>query len=95
MLQDIWRLGCLMVEIFSTKEVWQGHTELEMMRDLKKYYVPNIHKDIPKHMWGIICECLNPFKETRQDSKELLEKYVRLMMKLKIVELKSYLGNKY
>jgi hypothetical protein len=76
-----------MVELFSANEVWHGSSEEEMMRDLRKYYVPKIHQDIPKHTWGIICECLNPFKETRIDAKELLERYVRLMQKLKIPEL--------
>jgi hypothetical protein len=81
-----------MVEIFSANEVWQGSSEIEMMRDLKKFYVPKIHKDIPKQMWGIICECMNPFKETRIDAKELLERYVKIMLKMRIPELQKDLG---
>jgi len=89
---DIWVLGCLIVEIFSANEVWQGSNESEMMRDLKKFYVPKIHKDIPKQMWGLICECLNPFKETRIEAKEVLEKFVKVMLKMKIPELARELG---
>ncbi len=82
-----------MVELFSKNEIWSTHTKDEMMRDLKKSFVPKIHPDVPKHMWGIICECLNPFPETRIDAKELLDRYVRLMLKLKIPELSKHLGN--
>jgi hypothetical protein len=81
------------VEVFSSSEVWANSSEEDMVANLKKYYVPKIHKDIPKHTWGIICECLNPFREARIDGKELLDRYVRLMIKLKIPELAPYLGN--
>lgn len=92
---DIWSIGCLFVEIFSAKKVWEGITENEILSDLKKFYVPKIHRDIPKNAWSIICECLNPFKETRITSKELLEKYVLICRKLKLVVISKSLGKKY
>jgi hypothetical protein len=87
MISDIWTIGCFMLELLSASEVWQGQSEGDMLRDLKKFYVPKIHQDIPKHSWGIICECLNPFKETRIEATELLQKYVRLMQKMKIPDI--------
>ena len=53
---DIWAIGCLFVEIFSTLEVWAGSSENDMLRDLRKYYLPKINKDISKYAWGVICE---------------------------------------
>jgi serine/threonine protein kinase len=89
---DVWLVGCVFVELFSTSEIWAGYSEEEMIRDLKKYYVPKIHKDIPKHCWGLICECLNPFRDARIEGKELIEKFAKLMFKLKIPELAKDLG---
>jgi len=89
---DLWLIGCLMIEMFSKNEIWASYSNEDMMRDLRKSFVPKIHPDIPKHMWGIICECMNPFPETRIEAKELLERYSRLMIKLKISEIAKYLG---
>ena len=89
---DLWLIGCIMVELFSKNEIWSPLSKDDMMRDLKRSFVPKIHPDVPKHMWGIICECLNPFPETRIDAKELLERYIKLMLKLKIPELSKHLG---
>jgi hypothetical protein len=90
--QDVWVSGCLMVEVFS-KPVWSEYEyENKMLDDLKKYYVPKINKDIPKQMWGLICECLNPFIETRINSQEALERYVRLMLKMGIPEIMKEIG---
>lgn len=65
-----------------------------MLEELKKYYVPKIFSDVPHQTWGLICECLNPFSESRIDSKELLERFVKLLVKMKITiieqELKKY-----
>jgi pyruvoyl-dependent arginine decarboxylase (PvlArgDC) len=63
-----------------------------MLRELIKGSVPKIPTDIPKNMWGIICECLNPFTETRLEAKELLERYAKVMLKMKIPELLRHLG---
>lgn len=89
---DIWLMGCIIVEIFSKNEIWSPLSKDDMMRDLKRSFVPKIHPDVPKHMWGMVCECLNPFPETRIDAKELLERYTKLMHKLKIPELAKHLG---
>ena len=89
---DIWSIGCLFVEIFSAKQVWEGYNESDILNDLKKFYVPKIHRDIPKNAWSIICECLNPFKETRIDAKELLEKYVLICKRIKLFEISKDLG---
>ncbi len=92
---DIWAIGCLFVEIFSAKQVWEGFSENEILNDLKKFYVPKIHRDIPKNAWSIICECLNPFKETRISAKELLDKYVLICRKLKLIEISKDLGKNH
>lgn len=89
---DLWLIGCIIIEMFSKNEIWAPYTKDEMIRDLRKSFVPKIHPDIPKHMWAIICECLNPFPETRINSKELLERYSKIMLKLKIPELAKHLG---
>ena len=86
---DVWVIGCLFVEIFSKKEVWYGITEEEIKEDLKKNYVPKIHADIPKNAWGVICECLNPFTETRIQSDELLFKYSIICKRLNCIEINS------
>jgi len=89
---DLWLIGCIIVEMFSKSEIWAPNSKDDMMRDLNKSFVPKIHPDVPKHMWGIICECLNPFPETRIDAKVLLERYSKLMLKLKIPGLSKNLG---
>lgn len=89
---DIWGMGCLFVEIFSAQQVWAGINDADIVVDLKKFYVPKIHKDIPKNAWSVICECLNPFKETRINAKELLDKYVLICKKIKLVEVAKDIG---
>ena len=89
---DVWAIGCLFVEIFSAQQVWAGMKENDILNELKKYYVPKIHKDIPKNAWSVICECLNPFKETRINAKELLDKYVLICKKIKLVEVAKDIG---
>lgn len=84
-------MGCLFIEMFSEKNIWYGYKETQMLEDLKKYYVPKIFADVPHQTWGIICECMNPFSESRIDAKELLDRYVKLMQKMKINELKEAL----
>jgi len=84
---DIWVIGCIFLEIFSSREVWSGIEEETIKEDLRKNYVPKIHGDIPKNSWGVICECLNPFPDTRIEAKELLYKYSLICKKLKITKI--------
>jgi len=81
---DVWVIGCLFVEMFSDYNAWMNLREEEMMRDLNRYFVFKINKDIPKHCWSVICECINPFAETRSTAREVLEHLCRLIYKLKI-----------
>ena len=90
---DIWAMGCLFVEIFSFKNVWDGFKDSDIIEDLHKMFVPKIHKEIPKHCWSFIYECLNPFRDTRIKGKELLDKYVIICKKIKLVEVAIYIGN--
>ena len=69
---DVWMLGCLIIECFSKLKMWEGYTETEIIKQLKNLASPKVPNDIPKFLWGIICECLNPFHQTRVDIKELL-----------------------
>ena len=89
---DIWVVGCLFIEFFSENTIWYGYKESQMLEDLRKFYVPKIWQDVPHQTWGIICECLNPFYESRIDANELLDRYVKLMIKMKITELESVLA---
>ncbi len=83
-LNDVWVTGCLFVEMFSAHHVWMDAREDDMMKDLNRYFVFKINKDIPKHCWSVICECINPFRETRSTAREVLEHLSRLIYKLKI-----------
>ena len=91
---DIWLIGCIFIELFSEKYIWYGFKETQMIEELRKLSVPKIFSDVPHQSWGIICECLNPFTDSRIDAKELLERYVALMKKMKnpllTEELKKY-----
>lgn len=79
---DIWMLGCLWVELFSKKKIWDGYTENEITKQLKNNAMPKLPSDIPQACWGIICECLNPFFKTRIDIKELVMKFYQILIKL-------------
>jgi len=69
--------------MFSAQKVWMEYKEEDMMKDLMRYFVFKINKDIPKHCWSVICECINPFAETRSTAREILEHLSRLVFKLK------------
>lgn len=88
---DIWVIGCIFVEMFSKENIWHGMKTEQIKSELKKQYVPKISSDVPHNSWSIICECLNPFWEARITARELLEKYVRLMFKLKIPQMAPHL----
>lgn len=88
---DLWIIGCIFIEVFSDRPIWHDYKESQMIEDLKKYYVPRINSDIPHQTWGMVCDCLNPFREARINSKELFDKYVSLMMKMKISFLIKHL----
>ncbi len=79
---DIWMLGCLWVELFSKKKIWDGYTENEITKQLKNYTMPKLPSDIPQLCWGVICECLNPFFKTRTDIKETVMKFYQILARL-------------
>lgn len=82
LVTDVWIIGCIFIELFSDKCIWYGYKETQMLEELRKFYVPKIFSDVPHSTWGLICECLNPFDESRINSKELLDRYVKLMFKM-------------
>lgn len=84
---DVWMMGCLVIECFSKSKMWEGYTETEIIKHLKNLTSPKVPNDIPKFLWGIICECLNPFQQTRVDIKELLSRFFMLYGKLNLVDL--------
>ena len=84
---DVWMIGCLIIECFSKMKMWEGYTETEIIKQLKNLASPKVPNDIPKFLWGIICECLNPFHQTRVDIKELLSRFYVLYGKLNLIEL--------
>ena len=79
---DIWMLGCFWIEIFSKKKMWEGYTENEITKQLKSYTMPKIPSDGPQLCWGIICECLNPFYESRIHIKEIIIKFQSVLSRL-------------
>ena len=70
-VNDIWMLGCLMIEVFSRSKVWEDQGETMIIKSLKSLSIPKIPRDINKENWGIICECLNPFYQTRIDIRDV------------------------
>ena len=70
-VNDIWMLGCLMIEVFSRSKVWEDQSETMIIKSLKALSIPKIPRDINKENWGIICECLNPFYQTRIDIRDV------------------------
>ena len=81
-VNNIWSLGCLLVEIFSQEKVWEGFSQNEIIHNLKSLSIPKIPKDIPQIFWGIICECLNPFYKTRPQIKEIIFKFYLQLKKI-------------
>jgi hypothetical protein len=86
-INDIWMLGCLFIELFSKFRVWEGHSENEIMKNLKNQIIPKIPNDISPECWGIICECLNPFYKARMDIKDICIRFYSLMSKLGYFEI--------
>ena len=84
---DVWMTGCLIIECFSKSKMWEGYSETEIIKQLKNTTSPKVPNDIPKFLWGIICECLNPFHQTRIDCKELLIRFYILFGKLNLSDL--------
>lgn len=84
---DIWMLGCLFIELFSKYRVWEGHSENEIMKNLKNQIIPKLPNDIAPECWGIICECLNPHYKARTDIKDVLVRFYTLMTKLGYYEI--------
>lgn len=91
---DIWMLGCLIVEIFSKSRIWEGYSESEIIKQLKIQQIPKIPTDIPQQKWGMICECLNPFYKARIDIKDVIQRLYYLLVKLGYHDLVSRLQSK-
>lgn len=90
---DIWMLGCLLIEIFSKFKVWDGYTENEIIKQLKNLAAPKVPNDIPQSLWGLICECLNPFYKVRVDIKDTLTRFYYLCGKLGLTEYQIRIQN--
>lgn len=84
---DIWMVGCLIIEIFSKFRVWDGYTENEIIKQLKNLTSPKVPNDIPQSLWGLICECLNPFYKARIDIKDTFVKFYYLCSKIGLNDL--------
>lgn len=93
-VNDIWMLGCLIVETFSKYKVWDGYTETEIIKQLKNLTPPKIPNDIPQLLWGLTCECLNPFYEARIDVKDVLSKLYVILSKHPNLDLQQRLISK-
>ena len=94
-VNDIWMLGCLFVEAFSKFKVWDGYSENEIIKQLKNLSVPKIPNDIPQNIWGLICECLNPFHKARNDIKDVLARFYFLVGKIGYPEIQHRIASKY
>jgi hypothetical protein len=93
-INDIWMLGCLIVEVFSKIRIWEGYTEGEIVKQLKILQIPKIPNDIPQTIWGLICECLNPFHKARNDIKDVIVRYYYLLGKVGYSDLQGKLLSK-
>ncbi len=91
---DVWMLGCLLIEIFSKYKVWDGYTENEIIKQLKNLTSPKVPNDIPQSLWGLICECLNPFHKARVDIKDTLVRFYYLCSKLGLSDLTTRISSK-
>jgi hypothetical protein len=87
-------LGCLIVEVFSKSRIWDGYTEGEIVKQLKILQIPKIPNDIPQTIWGLICECLNPFHKARHDIKDVIVRYYYLLGKVGYSDLQGKLLSK-
>lgn len=86
---DVWMLGCLMIEILSKSRVWEGFNESEILKQLKSQMIPKIPNDIHPDCWGLMCECLNPFPKSRIDIRDVITRYYYLLGKLGMYELQD------
>jgi len=93
-INDIWMLGCLFIEIFSKQRVWEGYSEGEILKQLKAQISPKVPNDINPQCWGLICECLNPFDKARIDIRDVLVRYYYLMGKLGFTDLQDRMQSK-
>jgi hypothetical protein len=84
-------LGCLIVEVFSKSRIWEGYTEGEIVKQLKILQIPKIPNDIPQTIWGLICECLNPFHKARNEIKDVIVRYYYLLSKVGFSDLQGKL----
>jgi serine/threonine protein kinase len=93
-INNIWMLGCLFIELFSTNRVWEGFTNDEIIKNLKSQIIPKIPNDFPQQCWGIVCECLNPYFQARSDIKEILSRFYSLMGKMLYTDLQTKIKGK-
>ena len=92
---DIWMLGCLFIEMFSKYKVWEGHSESEILKQLKSQISPKVPNDVMPECWGLICECLNPFAKARVDIRDVLVRYYYLLGKLSLSELQERMQSNF
>ncbi len=88
-VNDIWMLGCLFIEMFSKIKIWEGYSEAEILKQLKSQISPKVPNDVMPECWGLICECLNPFAKARIDIREVLVRFYYLLGKLHFSELQE------
>ena len=84
-------LGCLIVEVFSQTRIWDGYSDGEILSQLKMKQIPKLPTSIPHQKWGIICECLNPFYESRINILDAIIRLCHLLIKLGFHDIVSRL----
>ena len=93
-VNDIWMLGCLFIELFSKYKVWEGYSEAEILKNLKNGISPKVPNDIQPECWGLICECLNPFSNARIDIRDVMVRYYYMLGKLGFYDLQERMLSK-
>ena len=94
-INDIWMLGCLFIEMFSKYQVWEGYSEAEILKHLKNQISPKVPNDVMPECWGLICECLNPFPKARIDIRDVMIRFYYLLGKLKMSDLQDRMHCNY
>lgn len=79
--KDIWKYGCLVMDLFAPGHKRSMLSEKDYKSQLKEYVLPQIPKNVPKNLWSLICNCLNPYKDVRITSSELLSQFIELIHK--------------
>lgn len=79
--KDIWKYGCLVMDLFAPGYKRSMLSEQDYKSQLKEYVLPQIPKNVPKDLWSFICICLNPYKDVRITASELLGQFIQLIHK--------------